>query len=118
MYPAGRIGAGLLILRLSVIVSLLTLALSNAATAEWRQGLAFVVAAALCIGFRSRVFALLSILGVLDALARGEASFIPAVIHTFVATPLVLTGAGAFSIDAQLFGRRRLRLPDANDTSV
>lgn len=38
------------------------------------------------------------------------------IVHAVTAASLVLTGAGAYSLDARFFGRRRVILPEADDT--
>ncbi|BCW87576.1 hypothetical protein sos41_07060 [Alphaproteobacteria bacterium SO-S41] len=117
MFPAGVAGAGLLLFRLSVAGSVLLLSQSAFAFSAWWQIPGLAAAAALSIGMWSRAAALGSIPIVLHALARDTGSLGPVLVHIVSAVALALTGAGAFSVDAHFFGRRRVNLPGANDTS-
>jgi hypothetical protein len=117
LYPAEWAGAGLLLLRLAVAGSLLAITLSFASTTDWRQAIALFVAVALCVGVLARAFAVLSIVAAIYALAIGADSSALALLHIVFAAALALTGPGAFSADARLFGRRRVILSGARDTS-
>lgn len=69
----------------------------------------------LCVGLAVRASALL---GLLAALCTPPgAPLLLIIVHALTAASLVLTGAGAYSADARLFGRRRVILPDAHHTS-
>lgn len=118
IYPSGLAGAGLLLLRLALVVSLLSLMQSLAPVADWRQVPVLLIAAALCIGIRARLVAALSLPAALYAAAGGAASPTLIFLHVANAAVLAMTGAGAFSADARLFGRRRVKVPGADDTSV
>ena len=118
LFPGGVTGAGVSLLRVSVASSLLLLSLVHSEGANLLQFLAVLGAVALCAGFQTRVVAALSFAVPLLGFATG-AGFAPlAILHAMDAGALVLTGPGAWSIDAVLFGRRTVTLPDRNDPIV
>lgn len=117
LYPAGLAGAGLLLLRLSVASSLVALNLPFPPGGDLRQIFVLFVASALCIGVGVRVLAMLSLISVPGALDGGAASVFFAVLHIAIALALAFTGPGAYSVDARLFGRRRVKLRGIDDTS-
>jgi len=116
LFPAGVIGGGLLVLRLSVAASLLLLTGLNSGAANWLQFLAILTAVGLFAGLQTRVLAALSLVAPLLALAPALASL--TAVHVIDAVALALTGPGAWSVDAVLFGRRKVILPDREDTIV
>ena len=117
LFPGGAAGAGVLLLRLSVASSLLILSGLHSDGANVLQFLAILAALGLCVGFQTRVVAGLSLAAPIFGLASG-ASVSLATLHAIDALALVLTGPGAWSADAVLFGRRTVTLPDRNDTIV
>jgi hypothetical protein len=118
LFPGGAIGVGLLLLRLSVAGSLLLLAVMLSDTANWLQFLAILGAASLCAGFQTRMLASFSLVAPIASLAIASVPLSLAALHLVDAFALALTGAGAWSVDAALFGRRIVTLPDRNDTIV
>jgi hypothetical protein len=112
-YPGGAMGAGLLLLRFSVAGSLLKLSVLPSEAANWLEFLVVLGATGLCAGLRTRVIASLS----LTALFVSAPSALSA-LHAVDALALILTGPGAWSVDAFLFGRRTVTLPDREDTIV
>lgn len=113
LFPGGAAGAGLLLLRVSVAVSALML-IGAAALSLDLQIMGVLLAAGLCAGFQTRVLAALSLgASLLSATSLGLGAA-----HAISALALVLTGPGAFSIDARLFGRRTVTLRNSDDTSV
>lgn len=117
MFPQGKPGIGLLLLRLSVAAILLSAAplAPPAALPDWLLPLVRgLLTVALCAGALTPVAAPICLL--LAALALWTASLAnPAL--AWLALPnalaLLLLGPGAYSVDAWLFGRRRLILPSA-----
>lgn len=110
-FPAGGAGAGLLLLRLAVAAHLLHAALDAGRPLPWW----WLALLALATG--------LLLLGLLTPLAAGAAAagHLPwlatphgavAAIGIACALALLLLGPGAYALDARLFGRRRLLLPD------
>ncbi len=73
---------------------------------------------ALCVGLQARVIAGFSLLASLAGLAVASAPLELVALHTISAAALVLTGPGAFSADARLFGRRTITLQDRDDSIV
>lgn len=118
LYPAGLAGAGLLLLRVSVAGSLLALNLPFARGGDLPQIIVLLVGFALVIGLRVRVLALVSLLALPEALEAHNGLLLFAALHVAIALALAFTGAGAYSLDARLFGRQRVRLPTHDDTSV
>ena len=109
MFPSGRAGVALLCLRLSAVVTLFlgaefTKPISDAATL-----FTAVVGLALCIGLATPICALTCCLaaGYLLFNTAGAASLC-LVISALNALALALLGPGAYSIDARLYGRRRV----------
>ena len=114
LFPAGIISGGLLLLRLSVAGSLLLLIGLN--SANWLQFLAILTALGLCAGLQTRMLAALCIAAPLLVSTPVPAPL--TALHVIDAVALVLTGSGAWSVDAVLFGRRKVILPERDDTIV
>ena len=118
LFPGGAAGAGLLLLRFSVAGSLLALSASHFGTANGLEFIAILAIIGLCAGLQTRLLAALNVGAPILGVALG-AGFVPlAILHGVNALVLVLTGPGAWSVDAVLFGRRTVKLPDHNDTIV
>lgn len=115
LYPAGLSGAGLLLLRFSVAGSLVAISQPFDTMGDVGQILVLAGAAALGIGFSVRAIALVTLVIVPGELAGQTVSVLLGSLHTAIALALTFTGAGAYSADARLFGRRRINLDD--DTS-
>lgn len=114
-YPAGIVGAGLLLLRFAVAGSAILSVLLGPAAPFWCEPLVVVIAISLCVGIGVRASASLGLLAALCVPAGAPQLLV--IVHAVTAASLVLTGAGAYSLDARFFGRRRVVLPDAHDTS-
>ena len=112
MFPAGRAGAGLLILR--VVVALQWLALGGGCARPVMAGivvwLAQVLAVLLCVGIATPLLALLDAATALYCLGSHwpAAPPVPVMYGLMIANSvaLALLGPGAYSLDAQFFGRR------------
>jgi hypothetical protein len=83
---------------------------------NWFQLLAIFAAIGLCIGIQTRALAAVSLGLSILTLAAGEWPL--TAVHVLDASALTLIGPGAWSLDAILFGRRTVTLPDRNDTIV
>jgi hypothetical protein len=118
LFPGGGIGAGLLVLRLSVTASMLMLTAELSPPPYIAQFLGIVAAVGLCVGLQTRVLAGLCLLASLLGFVMTTASSGVIVLHTVTSAALALTGPGAFSADARLFGRRTIKLPDRDDSIV
>lgn len=103
-FPAGPPGAGLLLLRFAVAAVLLSESFGHA----WPIVIAAVVIAfSLTLGFLSMIAALLATaLQTTGAFAAGTGTTGLVVASISQSLALALTGPGAYSLDARLFGRR------------
>jgi hypothetical protein len=111
MFPDGWPGVGLLLLRAAVASGTgLGLGGSLAVPAPLPWGIAAMVLAGALTPLACLVSCLLAI-AVLSQAGWGAASTI-ALLTGLSNVALALLGPGAFSLDARLFGRRTLRLPD------
>lgn len=124
-FPGGGPGLGLLLLRLAVAVRLLDhgaacLSDGPASTGTWLVGaLAAVTGALLILGLMtpvSGVMAALTAAGLACSLLPSPsrnafAAAAPAIAVTLAAVAVALTGPGALSVDAALFGRREITIP-------
>jgi hypothetical protein len=118
LFPGGGVGAGLLMLRVSVAVSTLMLTPSFTQASYNPQFIGVVGAVGLCAGLQTRVVAALTLVAPLFGLLTGPTPLDMEAVHAISAAALVMTGPGAFSADARLFGRRTVTLPDPDDTTV
>lgn len=111
-FPRGGAGAGLLILRVAVGLQLMMESGCGGLTPWWLVLPELVLALALAAGILTPVAALLCC-GVYTAclLHADWPHAATLMIAAMTAIALVLLGAGAYSVDARLFGRRRLVLP-------
>lgn len=111
-FPAGRIGAGLLLLRLSAAVAIL--ATPEITAAEALRSIGMLVATALILGFWTRAAAILG-LGLSCIALKHGADLTESGAHMLVAGAIVLLGPGAYSADAAMFGRRTIILRRGRD---
>jgi hypothetical protein len=115
MFPWGAPGFALLLLRLSVAASILLSVQSGAHREAWILAPALVLFTTLCVGFLTPIAALLAVpvyLIEIDSLRVASAEVLTPVLQ---AIALSLLGPGSCSIDAYLFGRRVVVLPEKND---
>lgn len=105
-FPGRAVGGGLLLLRLSAALSLL----SERDVGGARLWLACLLATALILGLRTRLAAALN-LGLALIVFPDNGGLVIAFAHMLATAALVLAGPGAFSVDAMIFGRRTIRLP-------
>jgi len=112
LYPAGAPGTGLLLLRTSVVLFLLSISFerwsSTSAPALCLDSLAVLIV----IGLWTRTVACLSVCLIAAFVLSGSfpASAMLPIAHGIDALIIVIVGPGAFSMDARLFGRRTLTL--------
>lgn len=117
-FPGRSTGIGLILLRLSAAGSLIATHVSNPGLPSWGLCLAVLTAIGLGIGFRTRLLCGLSALGLIAHVAWASTAPILALVGLADILALALTGPGAFSVDARLFGRRTVFLPHDRDTIV
>ncbi len=110
-FPAGRAGAALLVLRGSAVVFMIA-APAEFDSPAWIAIPAYAVAFALAVGFGTRVAAGLCVALCAFLVWPVGAPAIPLLAQGLAAGALTMIGPGAFSIDANLFGRRTIHLPD------
>jgi putative oxidoreductase len=113
-FPNGSPGMGLLLLRLALGGSLIAQAIAEVRASAWSQALPAVaeipVAVLIIIGLWTPIAALAVCLLQLGVLLIAERTIAPQLLQMFVAVGLALLGPGAWSIDARLFGRRRVEI--------
>jgi uncharacterized membrane protein YphA (DoxX/SURF4 family) len=103
----------------AIIQSVFTLTGSHAQVLSWTIGsFEVLVGIALLFGFLTPIAGAAALLGSLSCfLASGENMHGEAVAFIYVAVislAIVLLGPGALSIDARLFGRREIVIPEAS----
>ena len=115
MFPNGLPGAGLLLLRLVCSV----LAISGAVTtilgashtqAFILQAIAFVAALLLLVGLWTPIAGLLLALVELSIALAGANGIENAVLLATIGVALAVLGPGSRSIDAKLYGRKRIQI--------
>lgn len=107
VYPGGSTGAGLLLLRLSMVAALLTHDRLPMLAAPW-QWLTAALCVSLALGIWTRRG---TCLGALGTAVIGLAVHDPqSLIRSACLAVLMLTGPGAFAFDARAWGRVRVRL--------
>lgn len=110
MFPAGAAGAALLILRVCVAGTILRPhLLEGLATPTISSLLMATSALALCLGAFTPMACVLVLLMRLCALTRLHGfDAVDTVINASMTVSLLLLGPGDYSVDARLFGRRRI----------
>ena len=115
-FPSGSPGLGLLLLRGFVALTLIIQVVSYVNSREpgatvWIvAALAFISAACLLIGFLTPVIAVITAVGAI-ALITSDFPFSNGSLIVLAAA-IALLGPGAFSLDARLFGRREILIPN------
>jgi uncharacterized membrane protein YphA (DoxX/SURF4 family) len=112
MFPAGGAGIGLALLRCS-----LALAIADAvpsaplltSLAFWLPALLVVCGALLC-GLLTPLFAMAAMtIATMTLMVEGTDRWAEGLLVLLIASALMLTGPGAYSLDARIYGRHRLR---------
>ena len=113
MFPARSAGVALLLLRAAAAGQLLYFAFHNdlAGNAAWIAFASLPLAISLCAGCGTPLVATLSCILELFLLRWLHGGYILLCsFHIVETASLVLLGPGAFSVDARLYGRRRINL--------
>lgn len=119
MFPTGWPGVALLLLRVALAATLLhgVLSLPVNLDSPWILFALSATAIALCVGYLTPVAAAVSVVMELAAWPLGPGAV--AAMHVcaiLVALALAMLGPGAYSMDARLFGRRRVIFSSRDDT--
>jgi hypothetical protein len=116
MIPAffgGSAGAALLLMRLATALMILFTLSKSFSPGFWLYLAAALLAAGLAAGFAVRLVAAVAALIIVGAAIRSGGTLgILLAVQALQSAALALLGAGAYSIDARLFGRRVIRLND------
>jgi hypothetical protein len=115
MFPRGAPGLALFLLRASVATSILLNVGSESHREAWMLVATVALGTALCLGFLTPIAALLTIPAYLIETASHRVAPAEVLAVVLQAIALSLLGPGSCSIDAYLFGRRVVVLPEKND---
>jgi len=111
-YPGGRAGAALLLLRTSLILFLLTTS-ATYGTDPWVPMMTVLVVIPLALGIATRWIA--AICGSVILILVWPMGILPTascLTGSLNALALAMIGPGLYSLDALIFGRRTLHLPE------
>jgi putative oxidoreductase len=115
MFPRGAPGFALLLFRASVGTSVLLGAGSAPHCGVWMLAMTLTLSILLCVGLLTPIAALLTIPVYLADTASLRIAPTAVVIPIVQAIALSLLGPGSCSIDAHLYGRRVVVLPQKSD---
>jgi len=117
MFPAGAPGIGLLLLRMAMGLQMLVYSGCCEASRmpAWLATLVLVWMGLILLGVLTPAMVVLWIPFAGFLVYAGNLALMPAVTSGFSALALALLGPGAYSVDARLFGRRVIRLPDIRE---
>jgi hypothetical protein len=111
VFPAGSAGAALLFMRLACAGLWLSALVFATALPLWLAVAGGLVACALVLGFLTRIATALTIMAIVAARVELSGALgALTLLHLLDAGALLLLGAGAYSLDARLFGRREIRI--------
>jgi hypothetical protein len=113
MFPGGLVGVALLLGRLAAAAVLVLVMRGFVQDAPWAVFPIIVLAASLAAGLLTRfASACCAVLLTVGAARADGAMAAVLALNALHVVGLVLTGGGAYSLDARLFGRRVIRLDD------
>jgi putative oxidoreductase len=115
MFPRGAPGLALLLLRVSVGANVLLAAGSTPHRGVWVLACAIPVSILLCVGFLTPIAACLTIPLYLVDTENLKSAPAAVLIPIAQAVALSLLGPGTTSIDAHLYGRRVIDVPQKPD---
>jgi uncharacterized membrane protein YphA (DoxX/SURF4 family) len=120
VFPSGWPGVGLLLLRALVALTLVAQTLTylgsaNLSVPGWSlAGLAFVIAICLLVGLMTPIMALIIGLSAIALAGSNLFESTQTMVNLIVLTTAIgLLGPGAFSLDARMFGRREILIPNS-----
>ena len=109
VFPTGPAGVALLLIRVSLVVAL-TGAIAWV-DVDGAKIVAVIISAAILAGFRTRLAAgAAALFAAIVCLRVGGSLGLSAAIHGVCAVALSMLGAGGYSVDAHLFGRKVIDL--------
>ena len=118
-FPGGWPGLGLLLLRALVGVTLIAQILSYIGSTKLSvfslvvTALVLIIASCLLVGFMTPIAAMVLGVGAIALAASQTFETNQTLLNVIVLTiAIVLLGPGAFSIDARMFGRREILIPN------
>ncbi len=119
MFPSGRPGIALVIMRLCLAGMLLLHAyrFGPIVSLSWSMPVLVLIAIALCLGVMTAIAGILycvAEIGFVFTATGFDATVL--ILSIPVAIALVFLGPGAYSLDARIFGRRVIVLSPDNDT--
>ena len=110
-FAEGLSGAALFVLRSSVAMSLAIVCSDRFGHAPWQAVAVAALSVAMVVGVRTRFAAILAAIVIATRLGSGGDPFLlRTAAQSLSAVALAMSGPGAFSVDAKLFGRRKVRL--------
>ena len=115
MFPRGAPGIALLLLRVSVGANILLTAGSTPHRDAWVHACAILISLLLYVGFLTPIAACLTIPLYLVDTASLKSAPAAVLISIAEAVALSLLGPGSTSIDAHLYGRRLIDVPQKPD---
>lgn len=115
LYPAGMPGTGLLILRISVLVFLLSFSGDRFTTVSLEAIMIDMIACLIGFGLFMRTAACMSVAVACVEYGMEQAISTGLLAHVLDAIVLAICGPGAFSLDAKLFGRATVHIPGQAD---
>jgi putative oxidoreductase len=112
-FPAGKPGVGLLLLRLaagcSLIVERIQMMLPTPTFPLWEIHVALIIIGiCICLGFWTPILAGIEGVGELLMMATNPARYESHLLLAVLGISLAMLGPGAWSIDALIFGRKRI----------
>lgn len=110
MFPTGAPGFALLVLRCTIVVGLT----ASAFPTGWRHAAYIVLLVCLALGlFTPIACVLVGVAVMVDVLGDPHARVFQSILILLSALSYAFLGPGAYSIDAALFGRRKLMSSDS-----
>jgi len=111
VFPDGWPGVALVVLRISLVFFLISIPAGRIEASSLPAISLYALALALGVGLRTRALASVVFVVALGlAASTGKLPPLACLAHALDAVVLAMTGPGAYSIDARLFGRQTVHL--------